>query len=65
MASGDIGKGECLAVIPRRVLLTCGNSDIAGLVTEDICLMKPAVSSWVPLLITLADECSKKVKQIG
>ena len=57
----DISKGECLAVIPRRVLLSCSNSDIAGLVANDSSIMTPTTSSWVPLLLALAAECSKKV----
>ena len=61
MAVDDISRGECLAVIPRRVLLSCSNSDIADLVLGEKQLMKPTTSSWVPLLIALAAECSKKV----
>ena len=61
MAVDDIAKGECLAVIPRRVLLSCSNSEIADLVSRERLLVQPTMSSWVPLLIALAAECSKKV----
>ena len=61
VATDDIARGECLAVIPRRVLLSCSNSDIAGLVLQERQLMEPTTSSWVPLLIALAAECTKKV----
>lgn len=49
-------------MIPRRVLLSCSNVDIAGLVADDISIMTPTTSSWVPLLLALAAECSNKVK---
>lgn len=62
VAVDDISRGECLAVIPRRVLLSCSNCDIADLVSQEEQLMEPATSSWVPLLIALAAECTKKVK---
>lgn len=61
IAAEDIAQGECLAVIPRQVLLSCSNSDVVELVAEDKRLMKSDTSSWVPLLIALAAECSKKV----
>ena len=59
----DIGKGECLAVIPRHVLLSCSTSDIGELVATDDCIMQSTTSSWVPLLVALASECSKKVSR--
>jgi hypothetical protein len=61
VAADDIPRGECLAVIPRRVLLSCTNSDIADLVSQEKQLMEPTTSSWLPLLIALAAECTKKV----
>ena len=61
VATDDIPRGQCLAVIPRRVLLSCANCDIAGLVSQEKELMESATSSWLPLLIALAAECTKKV----
>ena len=61
IATDDIPRGQCLAVIPRRVLLSCANCDIAGLVSQEKELMESATSSWLPLLIALAAECTKKV----
>lgn len=61
LAIDDISRGECLAVIPRRLLLSCANSDIADLVSKEKQLMEPTTSSWLPLLIAIAAECTKKV----
>ena len=61
IAVDDISRGECLAVIPRRLLLSCANSDIADLVSKEKQLMEPTISSWLPLLIAIAAECTKKV----
>lgn len=65
MADGDIARGECLAVIPRRTLLSCANTDIADLVSQEKEVMDPSTSSWIPLLIALAGECTKKVSQLS
>ena len=61
VALEDIARGECVAVIPRNVLLSCSNCEVGGMVARDPRIMKDSTSSWVPLLIALAAECSKKV----
>lgn len=61
-ATGAISKGECVAVIPRAALLSCTNNpSVASLVAEDHTLnQEDSTSSWVPLLLSLAAEYSKK-----
>lgn len=60
VATEDISEGECLAVIPRKCLLSCSNSTVSKLVKKDGDLQN-ITSSWVPLLIALAAEYSLKV----
>ena len=60
VATEFIGKGECLAVIPRQAILSCSNSSVADAVQSYV-ESKQVTSSWVPLLIALAAECSLKV----
>ena len=55
--------GECLAVIPREAILSCTNSTVASVVEKEVELQQ-ITSSWVPLLIALAAECSLKVSGI-
>ncbi len=52
-----------MAVIPREAILSCANSTVASVVERDEEL-KEVTSSWVPLLIALAAECSLKVSDI-
>lgn len=60
LATGAIREGECVAMIPRAAVLSCNNSTIADLVREDDALNQDSTSSWVPLLLSLSAEYSKK-----
>ena len=63
VATESIMTGECLAVIPREAILSCTNSTVASVVEKEVELQQ-ITSSWVPLLIALAAECSLKVSGI-